>query len=390
MCFSRNIKRNLELTGGQIFGEAIVTELVERRINRQDAHEILRKISIKAPAQGFKKALFENKEISKYLSQKELEKIMDYKNYIGFSIEKTEKNHQKMASISQIDLPLKLFKRGKVRDVYELDKEKLVIVVSDRISAFNVVLPSLIPFKGQVLTGLSVFWFKKTKKIIENHLITNNLNKFPQELKKYPQLKGRTMIVKRAKPIAIECIVRGYLFGSAWKNYQEGKKISGIKLPKGLRESEKLPEPIFSPTTKAITGHDQEITENEMKDLVGKNLTKKLKEMSLKIYSLVSKLAEKRGIIIADTKFEFGLINKKLILIDELLTPDSSRFWPKDEYSPGKSQKSFDKQFVRDYLMKIGWDKTPPGPQLPEEIIEKTSQKYIEAYQRITGKKFIF
>lgn len=196
------------------------------------------------------------------------------------------------------------------------------------------------------------------------------------------------MLVKKTEPLPVECVVRGYLSGSAWSAYQEGKSISGIKLPPGLRESDKISKPIFTPTTKALTGHDRELTEKELAGLIGENLTQKLKEISLKLYQYGSKFAEKRGLIIADTKFEFGLLSQKLILIDELLTPDSSRFWPKDEYQPGKPQKSFDKQFVRDYLLKINWNKMPPAPQLPEEIIEATSQKYIEAYQRITGTKF--
>lgn len=293
-----------------------------------------------------------------------------------------------MEALSQTELPLKLKSRGKVRDIYELDEDKLLIVATDRISAFDAVLPCLIPHKGQVLTQLSVFWFKKTKKIIKNHLITADFDDFPEELKKYPELKGRTMLVKKAQPLPVEWVVRGYLSGSAFSAYRAGKTISGIDLPPGLGESEKLPEPIFTPTTKALTGHDQEITEMDLLNLVGKNTAQKLKKISLKIYRYASRFAEKRGLIIADTKFEFGLINGKLILIDELLTPDSSRFWPKDEYQPGKSQKSFDKQFVRDYLLKINWDKNPPAPELPEEIIEKTTQKYIEAYQRITGEKF--
>jgi phosphoribosylaminoimidazole-succinocarboxamide synthase len=293
-----------------------------------------------------------------------------------------------MNLVSEIKLPLKLIKRGKVRDIYEFDEDKMLLVATDRISAFDIVLPNLIPHKGQVLTDLSVFWFKKTKKIIENHLTTADFENFPEELKKYPELKGRTMLVKKAEPLPVECIVRGYLSGSAWLAYQKGKPISGIKLPAGLKESAKLEEPIFTPTTKAITGHDQEMTEREMENLVGKNLAKRLKAMSLKIYLFASKLAEKRGVIIADTKFEFGFFKKKLFLIDELLTPDSSRFWLKDEYSPGRPQKSFDKQYVRDYLIKIKWDKKPPAPELPKEIIEKTSQKYLEAYRKITGKKF--
>ncbi|PIS39264.1 MAG: phosphoribosylaminoimidazolesuccinocarboxamide synthase [Candidatus Nealsonbacteria bacterium CG08_land_8_20_14_0_20_38_20] len=293
-----------------------------------------------------------------------------------------------MAVVSQTNLPLKLKSRGKVRDIYELEDDKLLIVATDRISAFDVVLPCLIPRKGEILTGLSVFWFNKTKDIIENHLITANFNDFPLKLKNQQELKGRAMLVKKAKSFPVEWIARGYLSGSAWNSYKAGKPISGIKLPRGLRESEKLPEPIFTPTTKATTGHDRELTEKELAGLIGENLAQKLKEVSLKIYKWASGFAESRGIIVADTKFEFGLINGKPILIDELLTPDSSRLWPEDEYQPDKPQKSFDKQFVRDYLLKINWDKNPPAPQLPKEIIEKTSQKYIEAYQRITGRSF--
>ncbi len=293
-----------------------------------------------------------------------------------------------MAVVSQTNLPLKLKSRGKVRDIYELEDDKLLIVATDRISAFDVVLPCLIPRKGEILTGLSVFWFNKTKDIIENHLITANFNDFPLKLKNQQELKGRAMLVKKAKSFPVEWIARGYLSGSAWNSYKAGKPISGIKLPRGLRESEKLPEPIFTPTTKALTGHDRELTEKELAGLIGENLAQKLKEVSLKIYKWASGFAESRGIIVADTKFEFGLINGKPILIDELLTPDSSRLWPEDEYQPDKPQKSFDKQFVRDYLLKINWDKNPPAPQLPKEIIEKTSQKYIEAYQRITGRSF--
>jgi len=293
-----------------------------------------------------------------------------------------------MPIILETNLPFKLKLRGKVRDIYELGEDKLLIVATDRISAFDVVLPSLIPHKGRVLTALSIFWFNKTKKIIENHLVTADFKHFPEELKKYSQLKERTMLVKKTQPLPVEWVVRGYLSGSAWSAYQKGKSISGIELPPRLKESEKLPEPIFTPTTKTITGHDQELAELDLFNLVGRKTALKLKKISLKIYKSASNFAEKRGIIIADSKFEFGLLKEKLILIDELLTPDSSRFWPKDEYKSGRPQKSFDKQFVRDYLIKINWDKTPPAPQLPQEIIEKTSQKYIEAYQRITGKTF--
>ncbi len=295
---------------------------------------------------------------------------------------------EKNSLTGQTELPLKLRTRGKVRDIYELDEDKLLIIATDRISAFDVVLPCLIPHKGEILTQLSVFWFKKTKKIIDNHLITADFGKFPEELKEHPELKGRTMLVKKTKPLPVEWVVRGYLSGSAFSAYQAGKSISGVDLAPGLKESEKLSSPIFTPTTKAITGHDQEITELDLFNLVGRSVAQKLKKISLKLYQYASKLAEKRGIIIADTKFEFGLLDKKLILIDELLTPDSSRFWPKNEYVLGKPQKSFDKQFVRDYLMEIKWDKNPPAPELPPKIIEATSQKYIEAYQKLTGKSF--
>lgn len=291
-----------------------------------------------------------------------------------------------METVSQINIPLKLKSRGKVRDIFELD-DKLVMVATDRISVFDVVLPSLIPFKGIVLTQLSVFWFKKMEKIIPNHVSTSNFEDFPAELKKYDFLKGRAVIVKKAKPLPVECIVRGYLAGSAWNNYLEKKPISGIRLPEGLRESEELPEPIFTPSTKATVGHDEEMTEEKLMNLLGKEMANKLKEVSLKIYKEAAEEMKEKGIIVVDTKFEFGLFNDNLILIDELLTPDSSRFWSKDDFEVGRSQKSFDKQFVRDYVTKIGWNKEPPVPELPKEIIEETSNKYLEAYKKITGGK---
>jgi len=293
-----------------------------------------------------------------------------------------------MNVVSETNLPFKLKSRGKVRDIYELDNDKLVMIATDRISAFDVVLPSLIPYKGQVLTGLSVFWFKKMEVIIANHLITVDFENFPVELKKYKELKERTVIVKKVQPIPVECVVRGYLAGSAWNSYKEGKSICGIKLHPDLRESEKFPEPIFTPTTKAATGHDRELSERQLINLIGKKLAEKLKEISLRIYTKAAKRIGDRGIIIADTKFEFGLLEENLILIDELLTPDSSRFWPLDDYQIGRSQKSFDKQFVRDFLTNIGWNKEPPTPSLSVEIVRETSKKYIEAYERITGKKF--
>ena len=275
---------------------------------------------------------------------------------------------------------LKLFKRGKVRDIYDLD-DKLLIVATDRISAFDVVIPSGIPQKGMVLTALSLFWFDFCQDIIANHLIPLRLTFLPEQERKL--LEGRTMLVKKANPIPVECIVRGYLSGSAWKEYQSQGSVSGIKLPQGLREAEKLPEPIFTPSTKAQTGHDVNITFDQLQNLVGTELASKLCQVSLKIYLKASDYAEERGIIIADTKFEFGIGEGEVILIDELLTPDSSRFWSKEEYKPGKPQPSFDKQFVRDYLDGLQWDKNPPAPELPPDVIEETSRKYLEAYNRL-------
>lgn len=287
-----------------------------------------------------------------------------------------------------IDIPeLTLFKKGKVRDIYDLG-DKLLLIATDRISAFDVVLPNGIPDKGKVLTQLSAFWFEYTKAIIPNHLIATDVTDFPEVTKKYQQLlTERAMLVKKSRGVEIECVVRGYLAGSGWKEYQKSGTVCGIQLPKGLVESSKLPEPIFTPSTKASTGHDINISEPEMINIVGQDLGKMLKEKSLAIYATAAKFAESRGIIISDTKFEFGILDNQLILIDEVLTPDSSRFWQQDEYSPGQSQKSFDKQFVRDYLETLDWDKTPPGPVLPEEVVNKTSEKYREAYQRLVGKK---
>ena len=277
------------------------------------------------------------------------------------------------------------FKRGKIRDIYDL-KDKLLIVSTDRISCFDVVLPTCIPHKGKVLTQLSLFWFEFTKDIVPNHLITDNVDDFPQGLLKYTDiLKGRSMLVKEAKPIPVECVVRGYLSGSGWKEYQESQSICGIKLPPGLRESDKLPEAIFTPATKEEVDHDINVTQGYIEKELGRDITGKLKEISLALYKKASQYAESKGIIIADTKFEFGLYDNKIILIDEILTPDSSRLWPKDGYQPGRPQLSFDKQFVRDYLETLNWDKTPPAPELPEEIVNKTSEKYLRALKMITG-----
>lgn len=282
---------------------------------------------------------------------------------------------------------LKLFRKGKVRDVYDLG-DKLLIISCDRISCFDVVLPCAIPYKGEVLTAISNFWFDFTKDIIANHLITSDLSKYPSDLDKYSNnLKGRSMLVKKTKPLPVECIVRGYLSGSGWKEYRKSNSVCGIKLPLGLNESDKLPEPIFTPSTKADVGHDQNVSQDYIEDLIGKDTAGRIARASIDIYQQASDYALSRGIIIADTKFEFGIYNNEVILIDEVLTPDSSRFWPADEYLPGRAQVSFDKQFVRDYLETLDWDKVPPAPKLPEDIITKTTQKYLEAYKRLTGKE---
>jgi len=288
------------------------------------------------------------------------------------------------AVVSQTNFPgLKLRGRGKVRDIYELG-DKLLIVATDRLSAFDVVLPTPIPDKGRVLTQLSVFWFEKLADVVPHHVIT--ATEFTGELAPYAEaLKGRAMLVKRTDPAPIECVVRGYITGSGWKDYQKTGKICGIPLPAGLRESDRLPEPIFTPSTKATTGHDENISFEETTARVGRKLAEQLRDTSIEIYNRAVKHAEARGIILADTKFEFGLQGDQLIWIDEALTPDSSRFWPADRYAPGHSQPSFDKQYVRDYLEKIGWNKQPPAPALPAEVVSATTAKYREAYERITG-----
>ncbi len=282
---------------------------------------------------------------------------------------------------------LKLFKRGKVRDVYDLG-DKLLIVSSDRISCFDVVLPSAIPDKGRVLTALSCFWFDFVKEIIPHHLITADVDEYPPQLKKYSQiLSGRSMLVVKTKPFLVECVVRGYLSGSGWKEYKQKQSVCGIRLPPGLLESDRLPQVLFTPSTKADTGHDMNVGQKYVEETVGKQTADELRRLSIGIYKKAAAYALGRGIIIADTKFEFGMHKDKIILIDEALTPDSSRFWPKDQYAPGRTQPSFDKQFVRDYLETLSWDKTPPGPELPREIIAKTSRKYLEAYRNLTGKE---
>lgn len=281
---------------------------------------------------------------------------------------------------------IKLFKRGKVRDVYDLG-DRLLIVSTDRISCFDVVLSCGIPYKGRVLTGLSCFWFDFLKSVVPHHLISADTKDYPEELKKYAkELSCRSMLVVKTKPLPIECVVRGYLSGSGWKEYTQSQSVCGIALPKGLRESAKLPEIIFTPSTKEDTGHDQNISQEQVENLIGKENADTIKKLSVAIYKQARDYAESKGIIIADTKFEFGVYNNEIILIDEVLTPDSSRFWPLAQYKPGQPQPSFDKQFVRDYLESLAWDKNPPAPLLPQDIIEKTCDKYLEAYLKLTGK----
>ena len=286
----------------------------------------------------------------------------------------------------QTDFPeLTLHARGKVRDLYSLNGQ-LLFVATDRISAFDYVLATGIPEKGRVLTQLSLFWFDFLKDVVNNHLVTANVDQYPAPLKKYADdLRGRSMLVTKAQMIDIECVARGYLSGSGWKEYQQTGAVCGIKLPAGLKESDKLPEPIFTPATKALSGHDENISIEEMAKRTGKDLAEKLRDLTLKIYTTAADYAVGRGIIIADTKFEFGHTPQGLILADEVLTPDSSRFWPAKKYQPGKAQESFDKQFVRDYLEAIKWNKQPPAPSLPEDVALKTSEKYIQAYKVLAG-----
>ena len=280
---------------------------------------------------------------------------------------------------------LKLRARGKVRDIYDLG-DRLVLVATDRLSAFDVVMPTPIPDKGRVLTQLSLFWFEKLSSVVPNHVLTTT--QFDGELAPYAEeLAGRTMVVRKAEPIPVECVVRGYLAGSGWKEYREGGAVCGIKLPAGLVESSKLPHPIFTPATKETSGHDINISFAEMEKTTGTKLAARLRDTSIEIYRRASEYAAGRGIIIADTKFEFGLHEGALIWIDEALTPDSSRFWPADGYQPGRAQPSFDKQFVRDYLERSGWNKQPPGPALPPDVVAGTQAKYREAYRRLVGRE---
>jgi phosphoribosylaminoimidazole-succinocarboxamide synthase len=287
----------------------------------------------------------------------------------------------------QLDLPgIRKIKSGKVREMFDLG-DRLLLVASDRISAFDCIMPNGIPRKGEVLTQISFFWFDRFSSLVQNHLLARAQDPLPPNLQPFAsQLAGRSMIVKKAQPLAIECVVRGYLAGSGWQEYRKRQTVCGIKLPAGLQESSELPEPIFTPATKAETGHDENISFEQAAEITGRSLAEQARAASLKIYSTAREYARQRGIIIADTKFEFGLFDGKLILIDEVLTPDSSRFWPADQYQPGRSQPSFDKQFVRDYLETLSWNKTPPAPALPPEVVAKTQAKYLEAYERLTGK----
>ncbi|HEV2905857.1 MAG TPA: phosphoribosylaminoimidazolesuccinocarboxamide synthase [Actinomycetota bacterium] len=281
-----------------------------------------------------------------------------------------------------------LHAKGKVRDIYEAG-DNLLMVASDRISAFDVILPTAIPDKGRVLTGLSVFWFARTADLVPNHLLTADVDEFPESFSEHrDELAGRGMLVKRAQVVPIECVARGYLSGSGWKEYQKGGAVCGVALPAGLSESDRLPEPIFTPSTKATEGHDENITLEQAAEIVGEGLAQRLKELTLTLYEFGADLARARGIILADTKFEFGFVDGELILVDEVLTPDSSRFWPADRYQPGGPQPSFDKQFVRDWLDEAGWNHEPPPPELPATVVGQTAVRYREAYERLTGQSF--
>ena len=295
---------------------------------------------------------------------------------------------QLLDAVIQTDFPeLELYASGKVRDVYSLDNNHLLFVATDRISAFDYVLATGIPQKGRVLTQMSVFWFEFLRDLVPNHMVTTDTNRYPAALRKYAdQLRGRSMLVNRAEMFPVECVVRGYISGSAWKEYKSSGAVCGIQLPQGLKESDQLPEPIFTPATKATSGHDENIPFEQMAKLIGTDLSTQLRDVSLAIYKKAADYARQRGVIIADTKFEFGRTAAGITLADEVLTPDSSRFWPADKYQPGKTQESFDKQYVRDYLEEIRWNKQPPAPVLPAEVARKTSEKYLEAYRQITGR----
>ncbi len=288
-------------------------------------------------------------------------------------------------TVFETDFPeLNLVKRGKVRDIYDLG-DTLLMVATDRISAFDVIMPNPVPEKGKVLTQISLFWFEVMAPLIRNHVVASDVSDYPDVCRPYAEsLRDRSMLVRKTEPLPIECVVRGYISGSGWKSYQTSETVCGIALPGGLKESDKLAEPIFTPSTKEDVGHDINIDFEEAANRIGRPLAEKVRDLSLEIYKKGSELANQQGIIIADTKFEFGLMNDELILIDEVLTPDSSRFWPKDTYNPGGAQKSFDKQYLRDYLISINWDKNPPAPSLPETVIQNTREKYLEALKRLT------
>lgn len=295
--------------------------------------------------------------------------------------------------VLQTDFPLPIFGRGKVRDTYDLG-DMLLIVATDRISAFDSVLPTGIPHKGQVLTALSAFWFDQTREIMPNHMISINTIDFPFDWRTWPdeqqaELKGRSMLVKKAQRIDIECVARGYLAGSGWAEYKESGSVAGVTLPHGLMESQQLPEPLFTPATKVETGHDENITFEQMANIVGREMAEKLRAATLRIYSEVAEYARKEGIIVADTKLEFGTLDGELIVIDEMVTPDSSRFWEIAKYRLNSSQVSLDKQYLRDWLIRSGWDREPPAPPLPQEVVEKTSEKYLEAYRRLSRRDLL-
>src|SRR5437773_2259675 len=294
-----------------------------------------------------------------------------------------------MQAPREIELPeIKKLRSGKVREVFDLG-DNLLFVVTDRLSAFDVILPDPIPYKGEVLNQISAFWFQKLD-FAKNHFITSDFDEFPQSLRGFrDQLAGRSMLVKKTNPLPIECVVRGYLAGSGWKDYQQNGSVSGVALPKNLQLASQLPEPVFTPSTKSEAGHDENIDWQKCCDAVGRDVAERIRDFSLKIYEAGRQYAAERGIIVADTKFEFGLLGEELLLIDECLTPDSSRFWPADQYVVGQSPPSFDKQFVRDYLEALDWNKTPPAPSLPKDVIEKTSAKYVEAFERLTSEKLL-
>lgn len=289
------------------------------------------------------------------------------------------------------ELPLRLVNRGKVRDLYEVSDDKLLIVTTDRLSAFDVVLPSPIPDKGKVLNQISLFWFERFKKLVPNHILTADVKRMglgPDILKKHGNaLKGRSVLVRRAQPLPIECVVRGFLAGSGWKDYQKTGKVCGHALPRGLKQCQELKEPLFTPATKAVEGHDENIHFERAAGLAGRKHAEKARELSIRIYREGVRFARTKGILIADTKFEFGVLDGKLILIDEVLTPDSSRFWPKETYRVGQDQPSLDKQIVRNFLLESGWNQTPPGPVLPDEIIRKTANAYRDVFRRLTGRR---